>query len=124
MEDNTSQKGTSQTAPFDSALQPLIEQARDDLAQRLGVPVEQVDLLEVREVTWPDSSLGCPRPGMTYAQVPQGGLLIRLSVDREMYFYHSGETQVPFLCEGTSQVVPKVTPKVDEFVPPPDWEID
>ena len=47
-----------------------------------------------------------------------------LNLDRQMYFYHSGGAQAPFLCEATSQVLPKLTPKVDEFVPPPDHEID
>jgi hypothetical protein len=110
--------------PQDPFLSEMVAQAKQDLANRLSVELDRINLLEVREVTWPDSSLGCPQPGMAYAQAPQEGLLIRLGVDKDMYFYHSGEAQVPFLCEGTSQVVPKVTPKVDEFVPPPDSEID
>ena len=117
-------ENTSPAASFNPALQPLVEQAIEDLALRLKIPVEQINLLEVRQVTWPDSSLGCPQTGMAYTQVSQEGLLIRLGVGREMYFYHSGENQIPFLCEGTSQVLPKVTPKDDEFVPPPDSEID
>ena len=110
--------------PQDPFLSEMVNKAKEDLADRLSVELDRINLLEVREVTWPDSSLGCPQPGMAYAQVPQEGLLIRLGVDKEMYFYHIGEAQVPFLCEATSQVVPKVTPKTDEFVPPPDWEID
>ena len=110
--------------PQDPFLSEMVAQAKQDLANRLSVELDRINLLEVREVTWPDSSLGCPQPGMAYAQAPQEGLLIRLGVDKDMYFYHSGEAQVPFLCEATSQVVPKVTPKVDEFVPPPDSEID
>lgn len=102
----------------------MIMHAKKDLAQRLSVEVDQINLLEIREVIWPDSSLGCPQSGTVYDQVPQNGLLIRLGVGGRMYFYHSGGTQAPFLCEGTSQVVPKVTPKHDEFIPPPDHEID
>jgi hypothetical protein len=102
----------------------MVAKAKENLAYRLSVRMDQINLLEVREVTWPDTSLGCPQPGVAYAKAPQEGLLIRLGVDQEMYFYHSGGTQDPFLCEGTSQVVPQVTPKADEFVPPPDSEID
>lgn len=102
----------------------IIMQAKKDLAQRLSVEVDQINLLEIREVIWPDSSLGCPQSGTVYNQVPQNGLLIRLGVEGRMYFYHSTGTQAPFLCEGTSQVIPKVTPKHDEFIPPPDHEID
>jgi hypothetical protein len=98
--------------------------AKADLAERLTIPVEQIDLLEVRAVTWPDSSLSCPQPGMMYAQVQQQGLLIRLGAAGEMYFYHSGPDQKPFLCEQLSQILSTATPKVDELVPPPDSEID
>jgi hypothetical protein len=110
--------------PGDPFLKEMVSKARQDLARRLSVPVDQIDLLEVRQVTWRDASLGCPQPGMAYAQVLQEGLLIRLGLGKDMYFYHNGETGDPFLCEGTSQVLPKVTPKTDEIVPPPDSEID
>jgi hypothetical protein len=98
--------------------------AAEDLAARLSVPVEQIQVREVRAVTWPDASLGCPQPGMMYAQVTQDGLLIRLSVGEEMYFYHSGSNQKPFLCEQLSEVIPNMTPKVDELLPPPGRDID
>jgi hypothetical protein len=80
-------------------------------------------LLEVREVTWPDSSLGCPQRGKFYNQVPQDGLLIRLEAEGCMYFYHSAGTLNPFLCEESSRMVPHPT-RGDEFVPPPGSEID
>jgi hypothetical protein len=95
-----------------------------DLAERLSIAVDQIKVLEVRAVTWPDASLGCPQPGMVYAQVLQEGWLIRLGAGGEMYFYHSGRDQKPFLCEQLSQIIPKLTPKVDELIPPPDSEID
>jgi len=101
----------------------LVKQAKEDLAQRLGIVIDQIAALEVREVIWPDSSLGCPEEGVTYQQVPQEGLLIRLGVGKSMYFYHSDKTQAPFLCEQRSDIL-KITPKVDELVPPPDSEID
>jgi hypothetical protein len=108
----------------DETQNPLIIQAKQDLAERLGIATDQIELLSYEEVVWPDSSLGCPQPGMAYAQVTQEGLLIRLGVGREMYFYHSGGAQAPFLCEQTSQIVPEFTPKYDELLPPPGSEID
>jgi len=101
----------------------MVLQAKKDLAQRLSVEADQINLLEVRQVTWPDSSLGCPQPGKVYNQEPQDGLLIRLEIGGRMYFYHSGGTLDPFFCEQTSEVVPHPT-KGDEFVPPPGSEID
>ncbi|WP_143465887.1 hypothetical protein [Kribbella sp. ALI-6-A] len=76
-----------------------VEQAKADLAGRLGVPVEQVTVVSTEEVTWPDSSLGCPQPGMNYAQVLTEGTRTILSADGRQYSYHSGPRRPPFLCE-------------------------
>ncbi|GAB2567622.1 hypothetical protein [Kribbella endophytica] len=76
------------------------EQAKADLAERLGVPVDDVTVVSSEEVTWPDSSLGCPQPGMMYAQVLTNGSRIVLSAGGQTYEYHSGGQRAPFLCEG------------------------
>lgn len=102
----------------------LVSLAKQDLAERLSISVAEISLLEVRTVTWPDTSLGCAEPGQMYAQVMQDGFLIRLRAGEQMYFYHSGPDQKPFLCERTAQIIPRVPPATDEFVPPPDSEID
>jgi hypothetical protein len=107
----------------DPIIVKIVDKARQDLAQRLSLPVDQIEVREVRKVNWPDSSLGCPQEGKTYAQEPEPGLLIRLSASGSMYFYHSGVSAEPFLCEN-SPLLPEVTPKFDEFVPPPGEEID
>ena len=73
--------------------------AREDLAKRLGIVVDQIELMHVEHVTWPDASLGCPLPDMRYKQVPQDGLLIRLRSQGREYEYHSGGNRGPFLCE-------------------------
>jgi hypothetical protein len=107
-----------------AGMQDLIDKAIADLAQRLSIPTDQIKSMEAREVVWPDASLGCPQPDMVYEQVPVEGLLIRLSVGKEIYFYHTGSAADPFLCESTSPVFHNATPKTDELVPPPDSEID
>jgi hypothetical protein len=88
--------------PSPSALPPAaqewVNQAITDLAQRTGLPLEEIEFLSFELREWSDSSLGCPQPGMMYAQVPQDGYLIQLRVDEQVYNYHgSGDT--PFLCE-------------------------
>jgi hypothetical protein len=120
-------KGVPPMPPRDTGVDienPLLVQAKQDLAERLDISPNQIALLSYEEVVWPDASLGCPQPGMAYAQVPQEGVLIRLGIGRDMYFYHSGGAQNPFLCEQTSQIVPRVNPKSDELVPPPGSETD
>ena len=115
--------GPSKSKSQNSLKSQMITQAKEDLSERLSVEIDQIKLLEAREVTWPDSSLGCPQPGKVYNQVLQDGLLIRLEVGGRMYFYHSGGDLDPFLCEQTSRLVPHPT-KGDEFVPPPGSEIE
>jgi hypothetical protein len=85
--------------PSAPTLQNLIEQAKADLAQRLSIPAIQITVLEVGEVVWPDSSLGCPQPGMMYAEVLTPGYLIRLNANDQEYEYHAGKSLDVFLCE-------------------------
>lgn len=73
--------------------------AAEDLADRLGVAVDVVEVTRVEEVTWRDASLGCPQPGMAYAQVLTNGTLVVLEVDGTTYEYHAGGPRAPFLCE-------------------------
>jgi hypothetical protein len=89
--------------PEDGGLRKLVEQARLDLAERLSVEESDILLVELKEVVWPDRSLGCPQPGMKYLQVPSDGLLIRLRVEDRSYRYHKGGMKPPFLCENPSQ---------------------
>jgi len=68
---------------------PLVELAKADLADRIGIDREQITVVSVKAVDWPDASLGCPEPGMLYAQVITPGYRIVLSHDGETYEYHS-----------------------------------
>jgi hypothetical protein len=96
---------------------PLVAQAKEDLAARLGIQTSEIELLKYEEVVWPDSSLGCPQPGMEYLQVPMDGALIRLSTGGQVYDYHSGGSRGVFLCEKLP-TGSKSPPKID-IIPPP-----
>jgi hypothetical protein len=76
-----------------------LDHAKADLAERLGVPTDDIAVVSSEEVTWPDSSLGCPQPGMMYAQVLTSGSRIVLTAAGRSYEYHSGGQRPPFLCE-------------------------
>lgn len=91
----------TQPAPSSSSagLEFLVGKAREDLAQRLSISVDRIDLIEAKAVTWPDASLGCPQPGMMYAQVQTAGYLIQLVVNNESYEYHTDTNQQVVLCE-------------------------
>src|SRR5688572_15752750 len=77
----------------------VIALAVGDLARRLQLSAADVTVLEARNVLWPDRSLGCPRPGVAYPQVPQDGALIRLQAQGRTFNYHVGGIRPPFLCE-------------------------
>lgn len=77
----------------------LVQLARADLEERLGVPEDEIKVLEARPVVWPDASLGCPQPGMFYIQILVEGGLIRLEAGGQEYNYHIGDNAEPFLCE-------------------------
>ncbi|MFQ5596208.1 MAG: hypothetical protein ACE5HA_18860 [Anaerolineae bacterium] len=85
--------------PANQASKKLVSQAMEDLAGRLSVHVDEIELVESKSVIWPDSSMGCPKPGMAYTQVQHDGLLLRLQVGDRVYEYHSGGSRPPFLCE-------------------------
>ena len=104
--------------PIDDIDNPLVVQARQDLAYRLGIPLEEIEVLSFEAVVWPDASLGCPQPGMEYLQVPKDGALIRLHAEGQDYDYHSGGNRGVFLCEKSLQGS-KDNPKIDP-IPPPD----
>ena len=88
---------------IDEGLRPFITQATDDLAARLAIDATEIEALSAVLVTWPDSSLGCPQPGMQYAQVLTDGSIIELGVgegdDMVVYRYHTGGSSGPFLCD-------------------------
>ncbi|WNB84684.1 hypothetical protein [Cellulomonas sp. ATA003] len=85
---------TQQPAPDDLTAAAVL-----DLAAHLGVPAEEVSVVRVEEVTWPDGSLGCPEPGVLYTQAIIDGTLIVLGAGGSNFRYHASEHHAPFLCE-------------------------
>ena len=107
----------------DAGLLALARQARSDLAASLGVPEEQIAITSAAAVIWNDSSIGCPQPEMSYAQVPAEGARITLAHDGITYTYHQSRG-VPFLCAEPadgSYVVSKDDSGELELIPPPGY---
>ena len=87
-------------------LETLIGTAKQDLAGRLSIPVNEIILLDAKDVIWSNSSLGCPQPGMVYADILTPGYLILLNVNNKDYEYHAGKSSDVFLCENPTPPVP------------------
>ncbi len=75
-----------------------LERALADLAARLNVDKSAIQVAGVEKRMWSDASLGCPQPGMMYAQVITPGFLIRLIAEGKTYTYHTSLTHA-VLCE-------------------------
>lgn len=73
--------------------------ARDDLAKRLKINPDEIELVSAEAVNWPDASLGNPQPGMMYAQVITPGYKIVLAAKGNRYQYHSSRQSVVFVKE-------------------------
>jgi hypothetical protein len=81
-----------------------VASAQSNLAERLGVELSDVTIIEARQVTWSDGSLGCPEPDMMYTQALVEGYFILLQAHDKRYAYHAGRDGQPFYCpEGRSQ---------------------
>ncbi|MEQ1910392.1 MAG: hypothetical protein ABMA15_16340 [Vicinamibacterales bacterium] len=74
----------------DEASDKAVALAREALSRQLGTVVDGTAALDVVAVSWPDSSLGCPKPGMMYSPVLLSGHRVRLRVRNVVYVVNVG----------------------------------
>ncbi len=74
--------------------EPLIALATADAARRTGTGPSDVRIVRIEAREWPDRSLGCPRPGMGYAQAITPGYLIVADAGGRQLKYHTDHAQV------------------------------
>lgn len=98
----------------------LLEMAVRDLSFRLGVELNSIVVISIQSVDWPDSGLGCPFPGVNYAQVITPGFMILLATEGQVYFYHTNTEKALWHClDGNPQLplIPIVPGEIDDGVP-------
>jgi hypothetical protein len=61
------------------------------IANDLGVAEEDIKVVSVEPHDWPDTSLGCPKPGEVYGQVITSGYLIIVEVNGKRSEYHTDQ---------------------------------
>jgi len=87
-------------------LEQTAQWAQIDLANALETDLQEVTIIEAREVVWSDGAVGCPRPEGFYTQALVEGYLVVLSHNDEKAYYHSSRGQKPFLCPPERRVPP------------------
>jgi hypothetical protein len=79
-----------------------VDAALADAANQLGIEAEEVNVVTVEPMEWPDTSLGCPKPGEFYAQVVTPGYVIVVEGNGQELEYHGDENGNVVLCEEES----------------------
>ena len=74
--------------------EPLVALATADAARHASAGPSGVRVVHVEPREWPDRSLGCPRPGMGYAQAITPGYLIVVEADGRRLEYHTDHVTV------------------------------
>jgi hypothetical protein len=101
------------TSEDSMADQDIVQAAVSDLASRLGISEEAIEVVEVRAVQWPDGALGCPQEGKMYTQAVVDGTQVLLGFEERIYDYHAGPDGEAFLCPSGERDGGR------EFLPPP-----
>jgi hypothetical protein len=95
------------TLPAVSAVPPaanevppaILEAVQAEAARLASLPVEQLSLVRADEITWPDGSLGCPKPGEMYTQSLVHGFWIVFDSGSETYDFRAASDGSFFRCE-------------------------
>lgn len=80
------------TDPTDQNI--YVEMAIDDLVSQLKVDRSRIEFTKATTQTFGNTSLGCPKPGVMYAQVLTPGYTIELMYLDKTFIYHGGSNKV------------------------------
>ena len=72
----------------------ILDIIKKDINSKYNVPEQEIIIVKITPVTWPDASLGYPKPGMSYAQVLTPGFTIFVKADNKVYEYHTSIDRV------------------------------
>ena len=69
----------------------IVAKCRQDLAQRIKAPVEDVTLIDAQATVWPNAALGLPEPDKLYAQMLTPGWRLVLEARGTRYLYTASD---------------------------------
>jgi hypothetical protein len=99
------ESGQQAAIPANQGIQPLpgsetaLAAAIADLSKQVGLSADQITLVSMEAQEWGDTSLGCPQPGMMYAQVITPGYLMVLEAQGQQYKYHTDQRTSVIWCK-------------------------
>ena len=93
--------------PLDPIEASMVQFSARDAARYLDVPEEDLQLVSLIMVDWPDSSLGCPKPNADYADDVTPGYRMALRAGADTLIYHTSIRQV-VRCTLQEEILPGV----------------
>lgn len=93
---NDTQESTQVAAPMN--LERQVQYSIEQLARRLDVLPDTIEVSGARQVTWRSGALGCPEPGMNYTDALVPGSVIYLRANNTIHAYHARIGGEPFYC--------------------------
>jgi hypothetical protein len=82
------------------SVEKFVSLSKKDLADRLLIDADKIELVKTAEIMWPNAALGCPSPGKVYAQGQVPGYKILLRVNGTEYVYHTDLNGSVIQCPG------------------------
>jgi hypothetical protein len=77
----------------------VVRLARRQLAERLGITPDQTEVVLLEAVEWPSSALGCPQPGIDYAEVMTPGFRLLIRAAGKLRTVHTDALRRAIPCE-------------------------
>ncbi len=90
-------------AALSDADRPVADAAIDALAAELRIPREKITVESIRAVDWPNSALGCAKPGSMYLDVITPGHQVTLRADGQVYVVNEGANRTA-ICRGSGSL--------------------
>src|SRR4030043_210344 len=98
---------TETTLPVDETQNIMVSQSKADLAQRLKITEDEIDLISIQEVKFNDTSLGVLEPDKVYTEVITPGYIIKLEVNGSQYQYNTDQQATVKLYTAEGPTVPE-----------------
>ena len=87
----------------------FVSLSKKDLAARLQIATEKIQLVKAVEMLWLNVALGCPRPGQFYEPGRVPGFQIWLDVEGKEYIYNTDLNGILILCPELNPHIPNLT---------------